>query len=38
MKFHNIGIIGGGLTGCVAALELADRGYTIALFEKKMPF
>ena len=30
----NIAIIGGGLSGCVVALELSLMGYNITVFEK----
>lgn len=30
----NIAVIGGGLSGCVAAIELDKKGYKVALFEK----
>lgn len=31
-----IGVIGGGLQGCLAAIELADRGYAVVLLERRM--
>ena len=30
---YDVGIIGGGITGCSAALHLAERGYRVALLE-----
>lgn len=30
-----VAIIGGGLTGCLVALDLAEHGYSCAIFEKK---
>ena len=29
----HVAIVGGGITGCIAALECADRGHTVDLFE-----
>jgi hypothetical protein len=31
----NIAIVGGGLTGCLAALEFADRGHFVTIFERE---
>lgn len=30
-----VAVIGGGLTGCLAALECADRGHQVTLFERE---
>ena len=32
---NNVTVIGGGLAGCEAALQLADRGMAVTLVEMK---
>ena len=29
-----LGVIGGGITGCITALHAAKKGYEVTLFEK----
>ncbi|MDA7601974.1 FAD-dependent oxidoreductase [Gammaproteobacteria bacterium] len=33
--FPKVNVIGGGIFGCTAAIELANRGYNVTLYEKK---
>ena len=35
-KNYNISIIGGGISGCIAALLLSKLGHEVTLFEKKI--
>jgi len=32
--YQNIGIVGGGIFGCTAAVELANHGYNVVLYER----
>lgn len=32
--YKNIGIVGGGIFGCTIAIELANQGYNVTLFER----
>ena len=39
MKKADVGIVGGGLAGLASAIQLADRGHQVVLFEKnRYPF